>query len=243
MISSKDDPETTSRAHILVVDDEPQVLHSIELVLEDSGYTVSMASSGQEALDFIAHQRPDLIVLDIIMPEMNGIEVCRRVRADPFVAKLPILFLTAKGRPADVAQGLDAGGDDYLIKPFQVIELPARVRALLRRSSGGPLDPEAEYLVVGELRLHGTDPEAWIDQRPVQLTTVEHRLLRYLMLHAGRPVSTEQLLEDVWEYPPGTGNPKLVHVHVARLRAKIEPQSNVPQYVRNVRGRGYMIGD
>jgi DNA-binding response OmpR family regulator len=230
-------------AHILAVDDDTQVLHSISRVLEDAGFRVSVASSGQEALDLIARQRPDLVVLDIVMPEMSGLEVCQRIRADPFSAKLPIMFLTVKGRPSDVAQGLDVGGDDFLVKPFEVIELPARVRALLRRAPGGVLDTESEYLVVGDLRLHSNRPEVQVDERLVQLTPAEHRLLHYLMLHAGRPVSTDRLLEDVWEYLPGTGNPKLVHVHIVNLRAKIEPQPGAPRYVRTVRGRGYVVGD
>jgi len=204
---------------------------------------VSVASNGQAALDLIARQRPDLVILDIIMPGMDGLEVCRRIRADPFLAKLPILFLTAKGRPSDVAQGLNLGGDDFLIKPFAAVELPARVHALLRRAPGGPLDPEADYLVVGHLRLHSTRSEVQVVERLVQLRPVEHRLLHYLMMQAGQPVSTEQLLEDVWGYPPGTGDPQLVRVHIANLRAKIEPQPDAPRYIRNVRGRGYLIGD
>jgi two-component system response regulator RpaA len=228
-------------SHILVVDDEPLVLQTISLILEDAGYSVSMASGGKEALDLVTSQRPDLIILDIIMPEINGIEVCRRIRADSFMSRLPIMFLTAKGRPADVVRGLDAGGDDYLIKPFEVIELPARVRALLRRAPGGTLDTETEYLVAGDLKLHAKHPDAWVGDRQVRLTTVEHQLLHYLMLHAGQPVSVDHLLTDVWGYDAGTGNPKLVQVHIARLRAKIEQQPDKPQYIRNVRGRGYLV--
>jgi len=135
--------------HILAVDDDGQVLRSVKRVLESAGFEVHTATNGPEALAMIAHQRPDLVVLDIIMPEMDGIEVCRRIRADPFTARLPILFLTAKGRPTDIAEGLDAGGDDFLTKPFEVVELPARIRALLRRAPGGTLDTESDVLTVG----------------------------------------------------------------------------------------------
>lgn len=226
---------------ILAVDDDAQVLRSITRILQDAGYTVQTASSGAEALELIGRQRPDLVILDIIMPEMDGLEVCRRLRADPFTAKLPIIFLTAKGRPSDVARGLDSGSDDYLTKPFEVVELPARIRALLRRAPGGALDPTADQLVVGGLRLHNTRPEVTVGDRRIDLTPVEHRLLHYLMVHAGQPMSTEQLLEDVWEYPPGTGNPKLVHVHILNLRNKIEPQPDNPRYILNLHGRGYLV--
>jgi two-component system, OmpR family, response regulator MprA len=226
---------------VLIVDDEDMVRVSLRRVLESEGFEVSEASNGEAALGCVAEVRPDLIVLDILMPGMDGIEVCRRLRADPFTAKLPILFLTAKGRREDVARGLDAGGDDYLIKPLDVVELPARVRAMLRRAPGGSLDTQSEFLTVGSVQLHATRSEAIVSGVTVELTPVEHRLLHYLMLHAGRPVSTDMLLEDVWEYPPGVGNPKLVQTHIANLRAKIEPEPDNPQYIINIRGRGYLI--
>lgn len=228
-------------ATILAVDDDPDMLGAVRRVLEDAGHTVNVASHGQEALDIIARQQPDLLVLDIIMPEMSGIEVCRHIRADPHLARLPIIFLTAKGRPSDVAQGLDVGGDDYLTKPFEVLELPARVRALLRRIPGGELDPGSDCLIIGNLRLHRVRPQAWVNEEAVELTTVQHRLLHYLMLHAGQVVSIEQLLQDVWDYPPGTGDPKLIHAHIANLRAKIEPEGDTPRYILNAHGRGYLV--
>jgi DNA-binding response OmpR family regulator len=226
---------------ILIVDDEPQVARSVRRVLEDAEFSVDVANSGQDAIAQMARDRPDLVVLDIIMPDINGIEVCRRIRADPFLARIPVLFLTAKGRPQDIVDGLDAGGDDYCTKPFDVTELPARVRALLRRSPGGPLDTASDYITVGNLRLHTTRPEVDIDGRQVQLTAMEQRLLHYLMVHQGQPISTHHLLEDVWEYPPGVGNPKLVHVHMVNLRAKLEDNPDQPEFIRNVRGRGYLV--
>ena len=227
-------------ANILAVDDDPQVLSSINKILADAGYEVMLASSGPEALDMIKRQKPDLVVLDIIMPDMDGMEVCRRLRADPFLSRLPIIFLTAKGRPTDIVGGLDVGADDYLTKPFEVVELPARIRALLRRAPGGALDPTSDSLTNGKLQLYSTRMEVVVDGQPVELTSTEHRLLHCLMLHNGQPVSVDQLLQDVWEYPPGVGDPKLVHVHVGKLRAKIEPNPDSPRYILNVRGQGYL---
>jgi DNA-binding response OmpR family regulator len=226
---------------ILIVDDEPMVARSVSRILEDAGFTAQIAGSGEDALELMTRERPALVVLDIIMPGMDGIEVCRRIRADPFLARMPILFLTAKGRSQDVAAGLDAGGDDYLTKPFDVVELPARARALLRRAPGGTLDAASEYITVGGLRLHITRPEVDINGRQVQITAMEQRLLHYLMVHPGQPISTDHLLEDVWEYPPGVGNPKLVHVHIVNLRSKLEDNPEQPTLIRNVRGRGYLI--
>ncbi|MBN1312550.1 MAG: response regulator transcription factor [Anaerolineae bacterium] len=227
--------------YILVVDDDEDVLTSIVQVLEEADYTVKSASGGQAALDLIARQLPDLVVLDILMPEMDGLEVCRRIRADPFTSKLPVIFLTARGRATDIVQGLDTGGDDYLTKPFEVIELPARIRALLRRAPGGQLEAGEEYLTVGELKIHLKLTEVHVGDRLIELTPVEHRLLHCLMVHAGQPVSIDQLLQEVWGYPPGVGDPNLVHVHIVKLRGKVEPDSEQPQIIRNLRGRGYVV--
>ena len=225
-------------AQILVVDDDHEVLESIQEILEDAGHEVQVVSNGQKALDLLADHNFDLVVLDIIMPEMSGIEVCNRIRANPFWAKLPILFLTAKNRPDNIVEGLDAGADDYLTKPFEVIELPARIRALLRRAPGGVLDAESEYLLYAGIRLHTTQLEVQIDGQTVKLTPTEHRLLHYLLTHTDQPTPTENLLEHVWGYPPGVGDPRLVRVHITNLRAKLEPFS---YSIQNVHGQGYLL--
>ena len=229
--------------HILVVDDDRTVRETVKHVLLDSDYQISEATNGLEALEMIARTRPDLIILDIMMPELDGLEVCRRIRADPYYAKLPIIFLTSKDRSTDVAKGLNVGGDDFVSKSAIRIELPARIHALLRRIPGGSLDLESDHIVHGELRLHTVLLEAQLGERRVELTPIEHRLLHYLMTHAGQPTATDQLLQDVWGYHPGTGDPKLVRVTIARLRAKIEPHPDNPQYLLNIRGRGYLIKD
>lgn len=228
-------------SHILVVDDDVSVLGAMKRVLEKSDYSVATATTGQDALTSITTQRPDLVILDIIMPHMDGLEVCRRIRADPYLAKIPILFLTAKDRSADIAEALDAGGDDYVTKPFELVEFMARVRALLRRMPGGVLDPYAEYHMVGKLKLHVTQMELIVDGTVFQLTAVEHQLMHYLMMHAGQPIPAVQLLQNVWHYPPGTGDPILVRVHIGNIRSKIEPDLEHPRYLINVRGRGYML--
>jgi len=228
-------------AHILIIDDEALILRTLRRVLERDGFQVSEAENGAQALAMIPECRPDLLVLDCIMPELSGIEVCRRVRADPFTARLPIIFLTARGRSDQVAEGLDAGADDYLVKPFDVIELPARIRALLRRAGSGSVDGNTDVLTARDLRLYVNRTDVEIGDQVITLTTIEHRLLHYLMERAGQPISIDQLLQDIWEYPPGVGNPKLVQAHIANLRSKIEPQPDTPRYVLNIRGRGYLV--
>lgn len=228
---------------ILIVDDDANVLTSITQILaeESQQYRIRATSSGHEALELLAQESFDLVVLDIIMPELDGIEVCRRIRADPYLARIPILFLTAKGRSQDVALGLDAGGDDYLVKPFDIIELPARVRALLRRSPGGALDITSEQVTIGRLRVSLSRSEAEIAKQVISLTPTEHRILYYLMQHRGRPSSIDQLLEDIWGYASSVGDPQLVRVHITNLRNKLGVEPEAPEYIHNVHGRGYVI--
>lgn len=228
-------------AHILAVDDDPDVLIAVKRVLEDDGNTVVGVRGGQEGLDALAGGHFDLVVLDVIMPEMNGVEVCRRIRSNPALLRIPILFLTARGRPNEIVEGLDAGADDYLIKPFAVVELPARVRALLRRAPGGVLDPDSDQLAIGPLVIYASKLDAQIGEHTVALTPIEHRLLHVLMMHAGRPLSAERLLEDVWEYPAGVGDPRLVRVHITNLRAKLQPNPDDPPIIVNLHGQGYLI--
>lgn len=228
-------------AHLLIVDDDEKMRALIRHILENSGFELSFAGDGQSALDWLEDHQPDLIILDIVMPGMNGVEVCLRIRANPYTAALPIIFLTSKEREQDVAECLDAGGDDFVNKGAIRVELPARIRALLRRMPGGTLDPDSEVIEVGTLRVHNILPTAWVSDREIALTTVEHRLLHFLAVRHGQPVSAERLLENVWEHPPGTGDNRLVRVAIGRLRTKIEPEAGTPRYVINVRGQGYLV--
>jgi len=226
-------------AFIVVVDDDRDVAGTIERTLRRRDHEVAVAYSGAQALQLIQERPPDLVVLDIMMPRMNGIEVCHRIRSFPNVASVPILFLTAKGKIEDKIEGFEAGADDYLTKPFDLRELELRVRALLRRSlpSAAPKTP----LEVSFLSLDPRTFELRVEDKTLILTPVEFELLHYLMLHAGEATTTERLLQEVWEYPPGTGDPNLVRAHIKNIRAKIEPSPSEPIYLQTVSRHGYII--
>lgn len=226
-------------SHILAVDDDPEVLGTLERVLKRDNFDVKTVNSGKKALAYLENTEPDLLILDIIMPEMDGIEVCKAVREDARFSSLPILFLTAKGSTDDIVEGLDAGADDYVIKPFELAELRARVQALLRRG-GRSKSPTSSVLQIDNLRLDSDSYQAYILEKPIQLTTTEHRLLRYFMENADQALSLGHLLQAVWEYPEDAGDPDLVRAHVRNLRSKIEKDPD-RKYIRTIHGVGYMI--
>jgi DNA-binding response OmpR family regulator len=225
-------------AYIVAVDDDPEVLDTLGRVLEREAFDVGLANSGTEALALLEKRVPDALILDIIMPGMDGITICRQLRRDPRFAALPILFLTAKGSTDDIVDGLDAGADDYVIKPFELAELRARIYALLRRSVRETTT--GAILQMNDLKLDSDTYQVYIKGNRIQLTSTEHRLLRYLMENPNRALSPGHLLQAVWEYPPNTGDPDLVRAHVRNLRAKIEKNTD-RRYIRNIHGVGYMI--
>lgn len=227
-------------SHVMAVDDDLEVLETLGRVLERENFEVTLARSGSQALALIDRRVPDLVILDIIMPEMDGITVCRRLRANSRYITLPVLFLTAKGSTDDIVDGLDAGADDYVIKPFELPELRARVHALLRRGAREKMPANNAVLQINDLRLDSDTYQVYIDDETIQLTSTEHRLLRYLMEHVNQALSPGHLLQAVWEYPPNTGDPDLVRAHVRNLRAKIE-QEPERKYIRTIHGVGYMI--
>jgi DNA-binding response OmpR family regulator len=227
-------------SHVMAVDDDLEVLETLGRVLERENFEVTLARSGAQALSLIERRVPDLVILDIIMPEMDGITVCRRLRANSRYITLPILFLTAKGSTDDIVDGLDAGADDYVIKPFELPELRARVHALLRRGAREKMPANNAILQINDLRLDSDTYQVYIDDETIQLTSTEHRLLRYLMEHVNQALSPGHLLQAVWEYPPNTGDPDLVRAHVRNLRAKIEQEPD-RKYIRTIHGVGYMI--
>lgn len=226
---------------ILVVDDDKDVAETIERSLRRTGYEVLVAYRGADALLIARERHPDLVVLDIIMPGMSGIEVCRHIRANPELERIPILFLTAKGEIADKIEGFEAGADDYVPKPFNLRELELRVRALLRRTQRDTEERSPERVEVGSLALNCSTFEIGTPDRVVLLTPVEFELLFFLMSNPGKVFSADHLLQEVWGYPPGTGMPDLVRVHIKNIRDKMEPTPKEPLYLKNVLRRGYMI--
>src|SRR5215813_9231316 len=225
--------------YILAVDDETDLLGTLSRVLSREGHEVGQASSASEAWQKIVYRRPDLIILDVMMPGTSGIQLCRQLRADNRYADLLILFLTARNDTDDVIAGLDSGGDDYVVKPFEIAELTARVRALLRR---GQRDEEKKpVLELGDIRLDSDTYQVQVQGEAMQLTATEHRLLRYLMEHASQALSPQKLLEAVWDYPPHTGDPDLVRAHIRNLRVKLEQGEGRTEHIKTIHGVGYMM--
>jgi DNA-binding response OmpR family regulator len=221
---------------VLVVDDEPHIVELVRYNLEREGFQVSVAYDGHEALQRARRERPDLIVLDLMLPYVDGLEVCRTLRRESTV---PILVLTAKDGELDRVLGLETGADDYVTKPFSPRELVARVRAILRRarpvSAAGAAQPQ---LVAGDLVLDPNTREVFLAGRPVDLTTKEFDLLRLLMAHPNRVFTRDALLEHVWGYDY-FGGTRTVDMHISRLRDKIEDDPSSPTYIVTVRGVGY----
>jgi DNA-binding response OmpR family regulator len=221
---------------VLVVDDDAPSRKMIGFLLREEGYTVFSAGSGPEALALLDKEMPDLVVLDVMMPGMDGLEVCRRIRR---LADLPIIFLSAKGEMADRVAGLDSGGDDYLPKPFEPAELLARVRAVMRRAEAFAFGDKLTHLVVGGIHLDPVNNKAVLaDGGEVYLTPIEFRLLHYLMSNAGRTMTHDQLFATVWGYD-FDGSTNLVAAHMRRLRRKVEEEPSNPQLLLTVRGVGY----
>lgn len=227
-------------ASVLVVDDDLDVAETIERSLLNKGHAVSVVYNGFEALEAVKREQPHLIILDVIMPHMDGMEVCRQLRQNAQTAHIPIIFLTAMGRLSNKLEGFEAGADDYITKPFDIQELEVRVRAVLRRSLP-PAQAEPDVLVVNELSLNRRTYEIRAGLKVSLLTPIEFELLHYLMSHAGEVFSSERLLQEVWEYPPGTGDPALVRMHVKNIRDKVERDPGRPKYLLTVSRHGYTI--
>lgn len=220
---------------IMIVDDDVQMLDMVELVLRREGFTVKRAISGREALEGSSGQTPDLFVIDSMMPEMDGITLCRKLRAQPHTANTPIIFLTGNISSNNVVDALNSGGDDFIRKPFVPRELIARVRAHIRRSA---LYGEDSIPIV---RIIPTQYRMFIEDREVSLTRVEFDLLKYMCSAPHKLHSTEDLLAGVWQYPKGVGDAALVRNHVHNLRRKIEDDPERPMIIQSRHGRGYVV--
>ena len=222
---------------ILVVEDESTLRNTVRAYLEEEGYTVQTANDGRIALHAFRSFQPDLVVLDIMLPELDGLEVLRQIRqtSDAFV-----IMLTAKADETDKVVGLTLGADDYVTKPFSPRELVARIKSALRRL-GGTSDKKME-LVSRQLRLDNDARLAWKNDQPLDLTPIEFDLLHILMKHHGRVLSREQLIEQVWGYDY-YGDDRVVDVHIGRLRKKLENDPTQPALIATVWGTGYRFED
>lgn len=227
-------------ALILVIDDDDLVSRTLQRALKHYEYQVMTANSGIEGLQLARRHRPDLFILDIMMPGVDGYQVCRQIRGDPLLQDAPVLFLTAKAKDEDKIEGFRAGGDDYLVKPFNMQELELRVKAILRRAVPDKVEePTANEVVVGNVVLDCRTFKVTTPFQTILLTNVQFDLLYHLMSHADQVFNSQQLLQDVWDYPRDTGSPELVRAHIKNLREKIEPQPADPIYIKTVQGHGY----
>jgi two-component system, OmpR family, response regulator RpaA len=225
---------------VLVIDDDELVSRTLQRALKMYGYQVMVANGGIEGLQLARRHVPDLFILDIVMPGADGYQVCRQIRGDPLLRQLPVLFLTAKSKDEDKIEGFRAGADDYLSKPFNMEELQLRVKAILRRIGPRDFDMDnSSVICVGDVALDCRSFKVTTPQGTVLLTNVQFDLMYHLMSNAGQIFTSQQLLQDVWDYPPDTGSPELVRAHVKNLRDKIEPSPNRPLYIRTVQGHGY----
>lgn len=224
-----------NRKRILVVDDEARYVRLIRVNLEASGYEVITAEDGSEAVELAAEKQPDLILLDIMLPRMNGYAACAEIRR---FSNVPIIMLTALGQTVDIVKGLDAGADDYICKPFSAQELLARIRARLRRSGLEPDDVEA-VREVGDIRLDLASHRLYVRGEEVHLTPTEFRLLAELVTHAGRVLVPSYLLERVWDTQQD--EPHLLWQTVHRLRQKIEQDPTNPEHIQTRPGIGYVF--
>jgi two-component system, OmpR family, response regulator len=227
--------EASAESHrVLVVDDEPNIVDVVSMALRYQGFTVESAGTGRDALSAVASFRPHLMVLDVMLPDMEGFDVAQRLGAQR--ADVPIIYLTARDATEDKVRGLTTGGDDYVTKPFSLEELIARVRTILRRT--GRAEAESSRLVFEDLELDEDTREVTRGGEAIELTATEYRLLRYLMLNPRRVLTRAQLLDHVWNYDFG-GDARVLETYVSYLRKKIDIHG--PPLIHTVRGVGYAL--
>ena len=226
-----------TKPRVLVVDDEEHITELVAMALGYNGFEAERVETGRKALDSVDQRRPDLIVLDVMLPDLDGFEVARRIRTAEGAGKhVPIIFLTARDTTADKIEGLRLGSDDYVTKPFSIEELVERVRAVLRRSGGG--GPGERRINFSDLELDEDSRDVWRNGRLVELTPTEYKLLHYLLVNARRVLTREQILEHVWEYT-FAGNASVLETYISYLRRKVDAAD--PPLIQTVRGVGYVI--
>jgi two-component system response regulator RegX3 len=227
-------------AKVLIVEDEDSFVEALRVGLQREGFVVDIARDGREALDRFSENEPDLILLDVMLPKISGIDVCREIRSQ---SQVPIIMVTAKGEEIDTVVGLEVGADDYVPKPYRLRELVARMRSLLRRSNWSGEAEEVEddgLLRVGPIVLDRERHEVTVDGREVQLPLKEFQLLALLMANNGFVVTRQTLIDRVWGYDY-VGDTKTLDVHIKRLRAKVEPNADNPELIVTIRGLGYKL--
>ena len=220
---------------IAIVEDEAELASLLEYNLGRQGYQTQVLNGSKGTIKSLESARPDLIVLDVMLPDIDGFELCREIRRSPTLGRTPVLFLTARSDEVDRVLGLEIGGDDYMTKPFSPRELIARVKAHLRR---GEMDSDAPVTEIGPFRLDRTGRRVFLGDRLLNLTSTEFNLLEYFLTHPGRAYSRDQLLDAVWGEQRYV-TPRTVDVHVRRLREQIEDQPDAPKYLTTIRGFGY----
>ncbi|MBR6953434.1 MAG: response regulator transcription factor [Clostridia bacterium] len=225
---------------ILIVDDEPLMLKGLRYSLEQDGYITQSAVDGEEALDKFFHESYDLILLDVMLPRMSGIQVCQQIREH---SNVPIIMLTAKGEDMDKILGLEYGADDYIPKPFNILEVKARIKAIMRRSVPSAVPAEdKKTIVVRDLEVNPTKRTVTIGGNEVKLTAKEFDLLLLFISNRGRVFSRKEMMEKVWNYER-PGDDRTVDVHIRRLREKIEPDTTQPEFIITKWGVGYYFTD
>jgi two-component system OmpR family response regulator len=225
-----------AEAKLLVVDDEPNIVELLSASLRFAGFEVAAAANGADALQLARTFRPDLLVLDVMMPEMDGFELVRRLRGDG--GRTPVLFLTARDATEDKVTGLTLGADDYVTKPFSLEEVLARIRAILRRTAEGPTSPAGSRVSFADIELDDETHEVWKAGVPVSLSPTEFKLLRYFLQNPGRVLSKAQILDHVWNYDFG-GDANVVESYVSYLRRKVD--TTEPRLLQTLRGVGYVL--
>ena len=221
---------------LVIIEDEKDIVELVRYNFRKEGFEVQAFHRGKEGLEFLRRNPVDLVLLDILLPDADGFEICRRLRADTRMASLPVIFLTAKGEEIDRVLGLEIGADDYVVKPFSPRELVARVKAVLRRQER--VGEKREFVESGDLRLDTRTQEVSVAGRPVVLSTLEFKLLHFLASHPRHVFSRDRLLDEVWGQDRFV-TPRTVDVHIRRLREKIEAQPDRPRFLQTVRGAGY----